>query len=449
MRKYTDTELLSLWEEKKKNGVTMRQWAEEFEIPRETLHTWLKRAKKRVDNKQPTPVIETEQVKQIQNGNELEIESNSKRIKTLDDLIVACEIDLEKWQIERHVINKWEVGAKDELNGGIIISPLFQVKAWLKPRKLDSIELTVNPIKLQVTFIKRNRENIKREFKVELVLPDMQFGFRRNLRTGKLDPFHDRLALDIACQIARDIKPDGVTILGDMLDLSEWTDKFIRSPEFYWTTQPAIIELGYWLTYLYEESQLSEIKALEGNHEARLNDALSVHLSAAYQLSSGVDTPPALSVPGLLDFKSLGIKWIDGYPDNCVWLNDDLKLVHGNIVSNEPGLTAKNVVQKSNTSVVFAHVHRRETATRTIYTQSRIKTITAHSPGCLCRIDGIVPGHNKNQNWQNGLAVIVYNSDYHTIIPIAIDNNTAVYNGKMYSGINRIEEIRESTKWAF
>lgn len=54
------------------------------------------------------------------------------RVVTLDDLIKACKIDLDKWYIERHVINKWEVGAKGP-DGQIITKPLFQVKAWLKP----------------------------------------------------------------------------------------------------------------------------------------------------------------------------------------------------------------------------------------------------------------------------------------------------------------------------
>jgi hypothetical protein len=45
--------------------------------------------------------------------------------------LVAANVDLNKWYVERHVINKWEVGAKDS-GGNIVTEPLFQVKAWLK-----------------------------------------------------------------------------------------------------------------------------------------------------------------------------------------------------------------------------------------------------------------------------------------------------------------------------
>jgi hypothetical protein len=79
-----------------------------------------------------------------QSGEEATAESQkSKRIVSLDDLIEFAKIDQDEWIIERHVINKWEVGAKLEIKddkGKIISSqlvtePLFQVKAWLKKNK--------------------------------------------------------------------------------------------------------------------------------------------------------------------------------------------------------------------------------------------------------------------------------------------------------------------------
>ena len=56
-----------------------------------------------------------------------------KRVKTLDDLIRECKIDLTTWKIERWVANKWEVGARHPKTGAILTEPLYQVKAWLRP----------------------------------------------------------------------------------------------------------------------------------------------------------------------------------------------------------------------------------------------------------------------------------------------------------------------------
>jgi hypothetical protein len=59
------------------------------------------------------------------------VELKTNRVINLEDLLEKANIDLEEWLVERHVLNKWEVGAKDA-EGNIVIEPLYQVKAWLK-----------------------------------------------------------------------------------------------------------------------------------------------------------------------------------------------------------------------------------------------------------------------------------------------------------------------------
>lgn len=54
---------------------------------------------------------------------------------TLDDLLAACKVDLKVWRVAKHVVNKWEVGAKQE-DGSVTRTPLFQIKAWLE-RSVD------------------------------------------------------------------------------------------------------------------------------------------------------------------------------------------------------------------------------------------------------------------------------------------------------------------------
>ena len=59
--------------------------------------------------------------------------SSSGRIKTVEDLIKVSNVDLNIWEIEKSIINKWEVGTSK--NGEIIIEPLYQIKLFLKKRK--------------------------------------------------------------------------------------------------------------------------------------------------------------------------------------------------------------------------------------------------------------------------------------------------------------------------
>ncbi len=70
--------------------------------------------------------------------------------RTLDELIKACHVDLNVWEVERYVVNKWEMGRKAktvsltwvdgvasgsvEDTGGITKAPLWQVKAWLRKK---------------------------------------------------------------------------------------------------------------------------------------------------------------------------------------------------------------------------------------------------------------------------------------------------------------------------
>lgn len=87
-----------------------------------------------------------EQISQGQEGGKQFVESISPRIKTVDDLIKATKLDLDKFEIERGILNKWEVGTalktlkKEGFNstqtGKVLVEPLFQVKIFFKPKDM-------------------------------------------------------------------------------------------------------------------------------------------------------------------------------------------------------------------------------------------------------------------------------------------------------------------------
>jgi hypothetical protein len=62
------------------------------------------------------------------------------RIITADDLLNVYNISLEDWEIEKQVLNTWEVGAKGPDNK-IVTTPLFQVKVWLKNKNTSVFKL--------------------------------------------------------------------------------------------------------------------------------------------------------------------------------------------------------------------------------------------------------------------------------------------------------------------
>lgn len=82
----------------------------------------------------PENVVVSNQIKsEIKESGILTVESpRSDQIISLEALLVAAQVDEDLWQVDRYIINKWEVGAKDN-DGNVVVTPLVQVKAWLSP----------------------------------------------------------------------------------------------------------------------------------------------------------------------------------------------------------------------------------------------------------------------------------------------------------------------------
>lgn len=84
----------------------------------------------------------------VEKADSCEITKNTtERIKTLADLVRVCEVDLDVWEVERWVANKWEVGAKDK-DDTLVVEPLWQVKAFLKRKSVETKTLEVLAAKL-------------------------------------------------------------------------------------------------------------------------------------------------------------------------------------------------------------------------------------------------------------------------------------------------------------
>lgn len=266
--------------------------------------------------------------------------------------------------------------------------------------------------------------------------------------------FHDRGVLDIALQLAQRLQFNHIVIGGDTIDANEWSDKFIKEPEFYWTTKPALLELSWFFGRLRVAAPHAKIDVIEGNHCIRLSHAVIKYLPAAYQLrpDTQVEYSSPISLPALTGMRQMNITWIGGYPNAVVWLADGLAAVHGDVARGNPGATAWALIEKATHSTIFGHIHRREIVSRTIDDHHGIRTITGACPGCMCRVDGVVPGHNpRRQNWQQGIGV-AYHTDKklisYDIIPI--ENGKAYYQGNHYRARDGwVEQLRAATDWEF
>lgn len=342
-------------------------------------------------------------------GNIIDCTSKSTRIKTLEQLIQECKIDLDEWEIVSHIINKWEFGVNTP--DGVQIEPLFQVKAKLIKKNPTALVPFINSVNLP-SLPKLPRPYIDKDYKTALILPDIHIGFSTT-QGETFVPYHDRRCMKLALDIIEYQEFDEIIMNGDTLDLPEFSDYFIRKPFYRNVTQAALIEAALFISKIRELSPFSEIVYMDGNHENRANTMLLKYFSAAYGLRPGdeTDLAPLFSIPRMLSLHKSDVVYVSGYPNEEYWLNDQILITHGHMARNNSGGTASAIIKDIDYTVCFGHVHRQEMASRTIHGRDGNRTVFAFSPGCMCRIDGAVPAKREKQNWQQGFGLIHYTDE--------------------------------------
>lgn len=340
-------------------------------------------------------------------------------------------------------VNLWQGFHKDDETGearvvdlaGISFSP-----AWSEPPQWPVVQPAAP------TIIRPVRTSQKRtQGRITVILPDPQIGFRR-LDDGTMIPMHDDAAIGVALQITKDARPDHIVNLGDLLDLPEWSSKFIVLPEFVLTTQPTIDEAHRFLARQRAVAPDAEITLLAGNHDDRLGLAITRNALAALRLrqANAPDSWPILSLPNLLRTDDIGVRYIGGYPAGRI------ELAHGNdtmtplYAIHGERLDVVKVAKAERQSFVQGHIHRQQLHSETYEYRGHPQTVVAFSPGCLCRIDGAVPSTKSGQdergvpmrrweNWQQGLAVVTETDDgLWSVEQIPIHHGRALWRGKEY-----------------
>jgi len=277
-----------------------------------------------------------------------------------------------------------------------------------------------------------------------VVLPDMQIGYYRD-KHGELVPTMDEAAFDVSLSVIKSIKPDLIVLVGDNLDLPEM-GKYRLSPSFQLTTQASIDRTSTLNAQLRTAAPQARIVWLAGNHEERMVNYLLDNAKAAFGIKRGntPDSWPVLSVPYLTHMEEYGIEYLPGYPANVFWINEHIKVIHGDRVKSG-GSTAHQYLSNEKVSVLYGHIHRREWAEITREDYHGPRTVLAASPGTLARIDGAVPSTKggidldgrpltRHENWQQGFAVVHYEEGdgLFNLEMIPIRNGWCMYHGKEY-----------------
>ncbi len=328
------------------------------------------------------------------------------------DLLKEVGYPLSDWSIKNIILSSVTNGKKTIPTHRFNLIPkvLHPQKLTIKPVRIDlGAEFEKNGYKDNPKLANINFEdNLKFE---TLVIPDIHFGFGDGNKTS-----HNKKALEAVLDLVYRARPEQIILLGDLLDLSEWSTRFTPDPDQIMKTQEAFNGLTVWLAKLRTFAPNSTIVALEGNHDLRFKTAIMKLLPQAYGLRTKYGGRLS-SLAEYIDFDALKIKFIEGYPDNFYWIDDRTIAVHGDAAASVPGKTA-STLSRPDSNIVFGHIHRQEM----IYNRGVSgESFWSFCPGTLCKINGDVPGSKKRNNWQVGIGWIATKKNFTTgrIVPFA------------------------------
>jgi len=243
-----------------------------------------------------------------------EIVSKSRRIKTLEQALEAAQVDRKIWAVSRHVINKWEVGAKGN-DGEMVVEALWQVKVWLsrKAPKIitDAIDSlfqgykTFRPVAGFANISKGKRK--KDSLLLEFALHDAHFGklcwgkeTGTDYDTKLARIIYENAIIDLVNRVkGQKIEKVLLPIGGDFFHANNWIkttangtllDLDTRMPKIFEAGCTAVINSINILTQLAPV----EILWIPGNHDQETSWYLSKILQAWYRNvdSVSVDTSP-------------------------------------------------------------------------------------------------------------------------------------------------------------
>lgn len=226
-----------------------------------------------------------------------------------------------------------------------------------------------------------------------MILPDLHL------------PHHDPAALDCVLLAHEALRPKRTVILGDWLDAAAFSAHPVKSHAeeragtFHATE---ILPCRDLLTQL--EKNTDSIDYLEGNHEFRVERAL-VTQGLEESLADLISPRKLLS-----DGRKKPFNYVPYAPKSGVLphvkIAEDLIAIHGWTWCRHAA--AKHLDQSRNRSVVFGHIHRKQSYMSRDPIDNR--TIQAWSPGCLSKLQPLYQTSSPTE-WVHGFSLVWVTDD--------------------------------------
>lgn len=293
-----------------------------------------------------------------------------RSIKTLEDALDFAEVDLDTWEVERHVFNSWDVSMKNADGTGAFKRTNYQVKVWFRRKQNLEIEKP-KPRNIVVGTTKASQ--------MWVIIGCIH------------RPFHDKVLWDrfITFLKKNREKITGIIIDGDFLDLrslsshEEWIPEGIDLAYEYSDGRQGICDI--------EDALRSDVRKIYiyGNHEDRFfRDKKSIR-----KYGSTLPSPHEA-----MELEETGWEVITDWRNGYVTLGNNLDVFHGTKVGKNAPKDQLDAIPTS--SHVFFHTHR--------FGSYSNQNNTAYNGGCMIDFDHEVfqyVDRGVREAWAQGLIV--------------------------------------------
>ena len=242
--------------------------------------------------------------------------------------------------MEQKPAKSWEAGAFDREKGEWVHTTLHSYDHTLED--VDIHDLVVSraaPTKITPT----RRGKAFRSDARTLVAGDAQI------------PFQDEQAFERFQRAVVETQPDNIVFVGDMVDLPSMS-RFAQRTEWVGSTQDAIDQYHNFLAQTRSNAPDANISVVHGNHEQRMDDYIRKNAAEVLGLrrANASHELAVLTLQYLVRYEDLEINSIDGYPNGTLWLEDNLKAIHGTNVA-KGGSNAAKYLKEERETTLYGH----------------------------------------------------------------------------------------------
>lgn len=237
-------------------------------------------------------------------------------------------------------------------------------------------------------------------------------------------PFHDQSALDCVLSIAKDLQPDVVVFMGDLLDCYGLSD-FDKDPDRLTSLQDEINLGRFHLGQMRDTVPSADIYLCDSNHFDRLRRTLWRLAGPSRELATLTKFREMMTWPTLLGLDELDIGWLPLNKQTRTSVLPKFIVKHGDRVRIRSGYTAHAEHARYGRSGASGHTHRLAAVWHRDHNGNHVWVET----GCLCNLN---PEYAQDPDWQQGCVVVSFEefTGAVSIEPIYIQNGLAQWRGK-------------------